>query len=414
MLTRLVNIHKLLQIREGSEAYSPVKGAAMAHLPCIDNAWLCLKDGKIDSYGSMDALPELNPDTTIDTSGRLVLPAWNDSHTHLVFAGTRENEFVDRIKGLSYQEIAARGGGILNSAQKLKNTSEDALYASAAQRLESLIATGTGAIEIKSGYGLDVDNELKMLRVIKRLQENYSLPVCATLLAAHAYPMEYKENKPAYIRYLINELIPEAAHQKLATYIDVFCEDGFFSVADTQMLLEAGIKYGLKPKIHANQLGYSGGVQVGVQYNAISVDHLEHVGQAEIDALLPSNTVPTVLPAAAFFLALPYQPARKMIDAGMPVCIASDYNPGSCPTGNIPFLHTIACTQLKMTPEEAINATTLNGAAAMELLQETGSITVGKRANLIITKPMPSVALIPYQFGQNIVEKVLINGKAVW
>lgn len=341
------------------------------------------------------------------------MPAFADSHTHLVFAGSREGEFVDRINGLSYEEIARRGGGILNSAAKLNATSEDELFHAAQERLHRVMAQGTGAIEIKSGYGLSVEGELKMLRVIRRLKESVHIPIKASFLAAHAYPMEYKQNHEGYIDLIINTMLPQVADEGLADYMDAFCEEGFFSVDETSRLLDAAAKYGLKPKIHANQLHYSGGVQVGVKHNAVSVDHLECVGEAEIEALKNSNTMPTLLPAAAFFLGIQYQPARKIIDAGLPVCVASDYNPGSCPSGNMPLLLTLACTQLKMTPEEAINAVTINGAAAMELEQEIGTIASGKRANLIITKEIPSLGYIPYDFGNNPVEKLIINGSII-
>jgi imidazolonepropionase len=345
-----------------------------------------------------------------DAEGRTILPAWVDSHTHLVFAASREQEFVDRIKGLSYEEIAARGGGILNSARRLNDISEEELYDVSQGRLHEVIGQGTGAIEIKSGYGLSLYSELKMLRVIRRLKENNPIPIKASFLAAHAYPPEYKTDHDGYLQLIINEMLPQIADEGLADYMDVFCERGFFSVDETERLLEAGWKYGLKPKIHANQLHYSGGVQVGVKHKAISVDHLECIGDDEINALRNGNTIPTLLPGAAFFLGIQYQPARKLIDAGLPVCLATDYNPGSCPSGNVPLLLTIACTQLKMTPEEAINAVTLNGAAALELSDELGSIAVGKKANLIVTKKIPSEVYIPYDFGNNPVERMVVNG----
>lgn len=410
MRTLLLNIHKLYQT-ETSEIRQQVAGASMAVLPEISAAWLCIEDGRIHSFGSMRALPEMYADRHVDLSGCLVLPAWVDSHTHLVFAAPRDAEFVDRIKGKSYEEIARNGGGILNSAARLRDMDEDLLYEQSLERLRQVIAQGTGAIEIKSGYGLSTASELKMLRVIRRLKEANLIPVKASFLAAHAYPQEYRENRDAYIRLIIEEMLPKVADEGLADYMDAFCEDGFFSVADTERLLEAGWKYGLKPKIHANQLHYSGGVQVGVKHQAISVDHLECVGDAEIEALRGGTTMPTLLPAAAFFLGIPYQPARRIIDAGLPVCLASDYNPGSCPSGNMNLLMTIACTQLKMTPAEAINAVTINGAAALELSQEMGSIAVGKRANLIVTRPMNNVSQIPYDFGNNPVAKMILDGK---
>jgi imidazolonepropionase len=405
------NIKQLCQTETAAESKNRVSGKAMEKLPCIENAWLLIENGTIHSFGPMAEMPEVQADETIDAPGRLVLPAWCDSHTHLVFAAPRDGEFVDRIKGLSYEEIAHRGGGILNSARKLNEASESELYDQAYQRLQQVIAQGTGAIEIKSGYGLCTDGEMKMLRVIRKLKENAGIPVKSSFLAAHAYPVDYKENRQGYINLIINEMLPKVAGEGLADYMDVFCEEGFFSVADTERLLEAGWKYGLKPKIHANQLHHSGGVQVGVKHNAISVDHLECVGDAEIESLKSGNTIPTLLPGAAFFLGIQYQPARRIIDAGLPVCLATDYNPGSCPSGNVPLLLSIACTQLKMTPEEAINAVTLNGAVAMELSETMGTIKPGKLANLIITKPIPSLAYIPYDYGNNPVEKMILNGK---
>jgi imidazolonepropionase len=373
----------------------------------MDNAWLLSENGIILDYGGMSSLPDTNADETIDATGRMVLPAWCDSHTHLVFAAPREGEFVDRIKGVSYEEIARKGGGILNSAHKLNQMDEQELYEQSMERLHHVMAQGTGAIEIKSGYGLCTEGELKMLRVIRRIKESVRIPVKASFLAAHAYPQEYKENKKAYVQLIIDTMLPMVAGEGLADYMDVFCEQGFFGIEETEQLLEAGWKYGLKPKIHANQLHYSGGVQVGVKHNALSVDHLECVGDAEIAALKGSTTMPTLLPGAAFFLGIQYQPARKIIDAGLPVCLATDYNPGSCPSGNVPLLLTIACTQLKMTPEEAINAVTINGAAAMELSAEMGTISRGKKANLILTHKIPSLAHIPYDYGNNPVYKML-------
>jgi len=379
----------------------------MSVLPGMEHAWLLVENGRIHSFGDMRALPEMHADETIDATGKMVLPAWCDSHTHLVFAAPRDGEFVDRIKGLSYEEIARRGGGILNSARKLNEMDEAELYEQSLERLHRVMAQGTGAIEIKSGYGLCLDGELKMLRVIRKLKENGGIPVKASFLAAHAYPIEYKENKEGYVDLIIDTILPKVAGEGLADYMDVFCEKGFFGVPETERLLEAGYKYGLKPKIHANQLHHSGGVEVGVKHKALSVDHLECVGDAEIEALKGGNTMPTLLPGAAFFLGMHYQPARKIIDAGLPVCLATDYNPGSCPSGNMPFLLSIACTQLRMTPEEAINAVTINGAAAMELEQEMGTIKVGKRANLILTKKIPSLAYIPYDYGNGNIERLI-------
>ena len=380
----------------------------MAVLPYIDNAWLLAENGCIHSFGDMTTVPDVHADETIDATGRMVLPAWCDSHTHLVFAAPRDGEFVDRIKGLSYEEVARRGGGILNSARRLNEMDEAELYDQSLARLHRVMAQGTGAIEIKSGYGLCLEGELKMLRVIRKLRENGGIPVKASFLAAHAYPVDYKQDKDGYIKLIINEMLPRVAGEGLADYMDVFCEEGFFGVPETEQLLEAGYKYGLKPKIHANQLHYSGGVQVGVKHKALSVDHLECVAEAEIESLRGSDTMPVLLPGAAFFLGMHYQPARKIIDAGLPVCLATDYNPGSCPSGNISLLLSIACTQLKMTPEEAINAVTINGAAAMELATEMGTIKPGKKASLILTKKIPSLAYIPYDYGNNNVERLIV------
>jgi len=410
MRTLFTQIKSLVQTEAGIFK-KRVSGDEMKYLPVIENAWLLIDNGIIEDFGKMETLPEIHADKTIDLTGKIVLPTWVDSHTHLVFAAPREQEFVDKIKGLSYADIAAKGGGILNSAKKLRATSESELYDLAQQRLEAVIALGTGAIEIKSGYGLDTESELKMLRVIRKLKENAAIPIKASFLAAHAFPPEYKDNQEGYIQLIINEMLPKVAEANLADYMDAFCEQGFFSVDQTSRLLEAGLKYGLKPKIHANQLHRSGGVQVGVKHKAISVDHLESMGEDEIECLKNSNTIPTLLPGAAFFLGMHYQPARALIDAGLPVCLASDFNPGSCPSGNMNLLLSLACTQLKMTPEEAINSQTINGAAALELTDNYGSIAKGKKANLIITKPVSSIAYLPYSFGENWVERVFINGK---
>jgi len=406
----ITNIKSLFQITQAEKA----AGKAMAELPRIDNAWLLVEDHKIKAFGTMeDWREEFHTDNILDVEGKMVLPAWVDAHTHLVYAAPREQEFVDKIKGLSYEEIARRGGGILNSAKAMQQIDEEALFDISLERLHHAVQSGTGAIEIKSGYGLNLEAELKMLRVIRRLKEADIIPIKASFLAAHAYPPEYRENHEGYVNLIIEEILPQVAGEGLADYMDVFCEKGFFSVAATDRLLEAGWKYGLKPKIHANQLHRSGGVQVGVKHHAISVDHLESMGQEEIDCLKNSSTMPVLLPGAAFFLGMNYQPARAMIDAGLPVTIASDYNPGSCPSSNMNFLLTLACTQMKMTPEEAVNAQTLNGAAALELQQDMGSIAVGKRANLIITKAIPSLAYLPYSFGENLIDSVLIDGKVV-
>jgi len=409
MQTIFTHIQSLFGIQ--NDFLPAIKGHDLDTVKQLEQAWMLIEDDRIVDFGSMENFPSGNYDQEINVAGKLIIPTWCDSHTHLVFPKTREEEFVDRINGLTYEQIAANGGGILNSAKNLTTISSAQLFEDACQRLEELIRLGTGAIEIKSGYGLSLEAELKILRVIKQLKETYSLPIKATFLGAHAYPLAYKENKEGYIQLIIKEMLPAIAAEGLADYMDVFCEKGFFSVADTDRLLNAAAKYHLKPKIHANQLYNSGGVQIGVQHHAISVDHLECVGDEEISCLQNSATIPTLLPAAAFFLGISYQPARKMIDANLPVCLASDYNPGSCPSGNIPFLLSLACTQLKMTPNEAFNAVTYNGAAAMELQHEVGSITRGKKANFIISKTLPSFNLIPYSFGSNLMDRVYINGK---
>lgn len=409
----LTNIKQLCNIETGDKRKPWARGEEMKKLECIEDAWLFIEDGKIKDFGDMEHAHTVQANDILDVKGKVVLPAWVDSHTHLVFASSREQEFVDRINGLSYEEIARRGGGILNSAQKLSEIDEEQLFDESLARLERVISQGTGAIEIKSGYGLNTEGELKMLRVIRRLKEEKLIPIKASFLAAHAYPADYKRDHEGYLNLIINEMLPLVADEGLADYIDAFCEEGFFSVAETERVLEAAAKYGLKPKIHANQLHRSGGVQLGVKHNAISVDHLESMGQEEIDVLRDSNTIPTLLPGAAFFLGMQYQPARKLIDAGLPVCLASDYNPGSCPSGNIPLLMTLACTQMNMTPEEVINSVTINGAAALEMADELGTIAVGKKANLIVTREIPSYSYIPYDFGNNPVEKMILGDHIV-
>jgi len=406
----ITNISLLAQVRQPGAA-PVIAGASMAELPTLANAWLMTEGETIHSFGSMDSMPDTAGATVVDARGGMVLPAWCDSHTHIVFAAPRDGEFVDRIKGLSYEEIARRGGGILNSAARLNAMDESMLYDQSMQRLARVMSQGTGSIEIKSGYGLCLEGELKMLRVIRKMKEHSPMNIKASFLAAHAYPVEYRDNKPAYVDHIINDMLPVVAGEGLADYMDVFCEQGFFGIPETERLLEAGWKYGLKPKIHANQLHHSGGVETGVKHKALSVDHLECVGDAEIEALKGSDTMPVLLPGAAFFLGMHYQPARKIIDAGLPVCLATDYNPGSCPSGNVPLLLTIACTQLRMTPEEAINSVTMNGAKAMELEGVAGSITPGKRADLIITHTMQSLAYIPYDYGNNPVAKMVVKGK---
>lgn len=407
MALLIKNIKQLIQIRE--EGNAPIRGKEMVALPSIENAWILIKYGIIENYGAMETCPE-DPKAVIDATGKLVLPAWCDSHTHLVFADTREEEFVGRIKGLSYEEIAASGGGILNSAKKLGETSEDELYESAWERLNEIMHLGTGAVEIKSGYGLSVENELKMLRVIKRLSENHPITIKATFLGAHAIPSEYKEDREEYIRQIIEEMLPVIAKEKLADHIDVFCETNYYTPEETSQILKAGTALGLKPKIHVNQFTSIGGIQIGIENNAISVDHLEVMTEQDKKDLANSNVIPTVLPSCSFFLGIPYAPAREMIEAGLPLCLATDYNPGSTPSGNIPFVLSLACLKMKLLPEEAINAVTMNGACAMELQHELGSITRGKKANLIITKSINSINNIPYSFGSNLIDTVIING----
>ncbi len=402
------NIKTLFGIEEQSKI--SVSGSEMGELLSVDNAFILIEKNKIVNFGEMKNCPD-RAEKEVDATGKMVLPAWCDSHTHIVFAKSREEEFVMRIKGKSYEEIAENGGGILNSARKLQAMSEDALYDSALERLKEVVGFGTGAIEIKSGYGLTHESELKMLRVIRRLKENNDIPIKATFLGAHAIPMEYKNNRNKYIDIIINKMLPEVAGEGLADYCDVFCDKGFFTVEETDRILEAGWKYGLKPKIHANELAISGGVQIGVKQKALSVDHLECMSAAEIEALKGTETMPTLLPSTAFFLNLTYAPARQMIDAGLPVALASDYNPGSTPSGRMPFVLSLACTQMKMTPEEAVNAATINGAYAMELSDQVGSICKGKLANLILTKKIPSLAFIPYAFGSDLIERVWISGK---
>ncbi len=407
----ITNIKLLVNTRKENRL---LRGKELAELPCIENAYLIIEDGTIAEYGSMGMLGQQDSENTIDASGQMILPAWCDSHTHLVFAASREEEFADKIKGLSYAEIAAKGGGILNSARKLNETSESELLRMAMTRLNEVMQSGTGAIEIKSGYGLSVEGELKMLRVIKKLKEISPIPVKATFLGAHTYPLEYKENHQSYIDLIIREMLPVIEKEKLADYIDVFCETGFFSAEETETICKAGIGYGLKPKIHANQLNLSGGVETGVKLGALSVDHLETMDEKTIAALANSGTIGTLLPTAAFFLRMPFQPARQLIDAGCAIALASDFNPGSSPSGNMNLVVAMSCIQMKMLPEEAINAATINGAYAMELEKELGSITVGKKANLIFTRPIPSLAYLPYAFGSNLIHKVMIEGEFIF
>ena len=411
MQTLIINIKELLQVRE--TPIDKVSGSDMAVLPSIKNAFLLIEDDTIAAFGSMETCPKLNPEITIDASGKIVLPSWCDSHTHLVYAGNREQEFVDRINGLSYEEIANRGGGILNSAKRLNDTSEAEIYQQSKKRLEEVIQLGTGAIEIKSGYGLTVEGELKMLRVIKRLAQDYPIAIKSTFLGAHAFPTEYKENHSAYIDIIINEMLPKIAEENLADYIDAFLETGYFSVAETERIMEAGKQYGLQAKIHVNQFTAINGIAACVKHKALSVDHLEIVTKEDIEALKTSETMPVALPSCSFFISIPYTPARQMLNEGLPLALATDFNPGTTPSGNMNFVVATACIKMKMTPEEAINAATINGAYAMGLSATHGSITVGKKANVIITKPLNSYYEIPYAFGSNPVEQVILNGKLI-
>ena len=385
----------------------------MKILPTLKNAFLLVENGLIVDFGLMKDCPKAHKNETIDATGKMLLPSWCDSHTHIIYAGNRESEFVDRINGLSYQEIAENGGGILNSAKKLQNTSEEDLYNQSKLRLEEIIQLGTGAVEIKSGYGLTEKAELKMLKVIKRLKKNYPLPLKATFLGAHAVPEEFKNDKNGYLEVLINNIIPKVAEENLADFIDVFCEKGYFSVDDTTRILETGKKYGLQGKIHVNQFNAIGGIQTGVKHNALSVDHLEIMKDDDIENLKNTTTMPVALPSCSYFLGIPYTPARKMIAAGLPLALATDYNPGSTPSGNMNFVISTACIKMKMTPEEAINAATINGAYAMNLSNKVGSITRGKLANLILTKPINSYGFIPYSFGNHQIEKVFLRGEEI-
>ena len=411
MSTLLINIKSLLQIRP--QEMDRISGADMKVLPTLENAFLLIDHDTIVDFGPMSQSEGLTADEVIDLSGQLVLPAWCDSHTHIVYAGHREQEFVDRINGLSYEDIAKRGGGILNSAEKLQNTSEEDLYQQSVKRVKEVMQMGTGAIEIKSGYGLSTEAEMKMLRVIKRIKKDFPLKVRATFLGAHALPLRYKDDKPGYVNLIINEMLPKVAKEKLAQYVDVFCEKGYFSLEDTDRILSAASTYGLSSKIHVNQFNAFGGVAMGVKHKALSVDHLEELTNDDIDALQNSSTMPVALPSCSYFLSIPYTPARKLIDAGLPLALASDYNPGSTPSGNMNFVVSTACIKMKMTPEEAINAATINGAYAMGIENQYGSITKGKKANLIITKPVPSYHYLPYAFGDNHIDKVMILGEFI-
>lgn len=403
------NIKGLAGVLENNNG--PLKGSELDQLTVIENAFLAIEDGRISMYGKMEDLAGItdwNDLEVIDAEGKYVLPAFCDSHSHLVFAKTREDEFVDRIKGISYEEIGKKGGGILNSARKLADMPEEQLVEDALKRLELIKSYGTGAIEIKSGYGLSVDAELKMLRVVKKLKQQSDVAIKATFLGAHAFPTEYKENQDAYVDLIINEMLPKVVGEDLAEYIDVFCERNYFTAEQTDRILEAGVKAGLKPKIHVNQFSVMGGVGIGVKHNAVSVDHLEELDEKDIEALKDSNTIATGLPSCSFFLSIPYTPIRKLLDNNIACALATDFNPGSTPSGNMQFVNALACIKMKLTPAEALNATTINGAYAMELGDELGSITVGKKANLILTKEIPSLEYIPYSFGENVVEQTII------
>lgn len=408
MKTLIKNIKELIQVERNPKLR--VCGKDMASIETIKNAYLIVEDDKIAEFGEMSELKEQTFDKEVDATGRMVFPSFCDSHTHMVYAGSREIEYIDKIRGLSYDEIAKRGGGILNSAKRVQEAGEEQLYEDAMQRLEMMMRLGTGAVEIKSGYGMTTEAELKMLRVIRRLKENSPLTIKSTLLGAHGIPMEYRGRQEKFVDLVIDEMIPQAAKENLADFIDVFCDEGFFTCEDTERMLEAGAKYGMRPKIHANEMACSGGIQVAVKYNALSCDHLEYTDDEEIKCLLGSETMPTVLPGAAFFLNMVHAPVRKMMDAGLPVAIASDYNPGSSPSPNMQLILSMACVNYRMLPEEAINATTINTAYAMGVSKELGSIAVGKRANFYITKPISTYEYMPYAYGENKVERVFLNG----
>lgn len=405
------NIKELLQVRETN--IDKVSGSEMKILPSIKNAFLYLEDDLIIDFGKMENFPDLQDVIRIDATGKIVLPTWIDSHTHLVYAGSREQEFVDRINGLTYEEIFNRGGGILNSSKKLQETSEEDLFEQSKVRLEEVMHQGTGAIEIKSGYGLTLEAEMKMLRVIKRLNANYPIEIKATFLGAHAFPLEYKDNHKAYIDLICDEMIPKIATENLADYVDAFLETGYFSVEETSRIMETGNKFGLKSKIHVNQFTAINGIEACVKNQALSVDHLEIVTDQDIEVLKNSTTMPVALPTCSYFISIPYTPARKMLEAGLPLALASDFNPGTTPSGNMNFVVATACIKMKMTPEEAINAATINAAYAMDLSQTHGSITKGKKASVIITKPIESFYQIPYAFGSNLIETVIINGTII-
>jgi len=411
------NIKELIQVEKSPKLL--VKGKDMASMQTVKNAYLFIEDDLISAYGSMDDLNKsvllfaTEDVKVIDASEKMVFPSFVDSHTHLVYSASREIEYIDKIRGLSYEEIASRGGGILNSAHLMQKASEEELVESALVRLKEITNYGTGAVEIKSGYGLTVESELKMLRVIKKLKQISPLVIKSTFLGAHSIPLKYRGHQSKYVDIVINEMLPKVADEGLADYIDVFCDKGFFTVEDTERILEAGLKYNIRGKIHANELDYSGGIQAGVKYNALSVDHLEFTGAAEIEALLNSETMPTVLPGAAFFLGMQYSPVRKMIDAGLPVALASDFNPGSSPSGNMQLIVSMASILYKMLPQEAINATTINTAYAMGISHQVGSISIGKKANIFITTPIPTYEFMPYYYGTNKADVIILNGEVV-
>ena len=411
MKTLVKNIKELVQVETNPRLR--VCGRDMAHLDTIKEAYLIVDGDRIAEFGPMSQLKEQNFDKVVDATGRMLFPSFCDSHTHMVYAGSREIEYIDKIRGLSYDEIAKRGGGILNSAKRVQDASENQLYEDAMERLEMMIGFGTGAVEIKSGYGMTTEAEMKMLRVIRRLKENSPLTIKSTLLGAHGIPMEFRGRQEKFVDLVINEMIPQAASEGLADYIDVFCDEGFFTCEDTERMLEAGAKYGMRPKIHANEMACSGGIQVAVKYNALSCDHLEFTGDAEIECLLHSETMPTVLPGAAFFLNMQHAPVRKMMDAGLGVAMSSDYNPGSSPSGNMQLILSMACVNYRMLPEEAINATTINSGYAMGVSDQLGSIAVGKKANFYITKPIPTYEYMPYAYGENKVQWAFLNGVQV-
>tara|TARA_B100000767_G_scaffold267136_1_gene285442 strand:+ start:9392 stop:10636 length:1245 start_codon:yes stop_codon:yes gene_type:complete len=411
MKTLFINIKSLLQTL--SETKTLLKGSEMKELSQINNAYLLINNDKIIDFGQMEYCPKFKVDKVMDVEGKFVLPTWCDSHTHIVYSGSREKEFIDRVSGSTYEEIAKKGGGILNSAKRLKNTSFEQLYDESSKRLVEVIKLGTGAIEIKSGYGLELTEELKMLEVIKKLKQNFDVSIQSTFLAAHAVPSEYKNKKGEYLNQIVNEWIPEVSRKKLAKYIDVFCEKGYFEIDESRLVIEAGKKYGLIPKIHVNQFNSFGGVALCDEMDALTIDHLEVLTDKDLEILKKSNTIPVALPNCSFFLNIPYTPARKIIDQNIPLVLASDYNPGSAPSGNMNFIISLACTKMGMSPEESINAATINGAYAMGLSNELGSITIGKKANFILTKVIPSYSMIPYAFGSNLIEDVYIKGKSI-